>query len=398
MCCNRCPEHGVWCTSLERFPVPPAKKRRLNHTCGGQLCTRCGLFPASKRAAVQAGLCCNHCPAHGPWCTRRDLAVRIPLPRRNRTPPPLVKNIFNTTHRGVRDAVVHLQEHGWAVLGPVFRGSLQHKRKLLWHDIHAIPGFPSSDRLECFPRGSCGYLVRGNNLPNGLLAWAVRASPIIRQIFAAVHNTNRPSEMCTAMDGIFLAVRGRKVSGLRLHRDAVPESRDLAFSDRTLSIQGIFSFTPVDRHEDSGTLLVPGSHMEVHSSWGRELPRLCQAEYHSRCIKPVVPQDHILLFNSLTVHGSAPQLVDRACGINRLAVPVQFMPKARRSQATLAAKLSVYKSCTGSFAKPDDSFREAVPTPNECAWAAKHGYRHSISRIPSRLRGAEVPEDIVELF
>ena len=109
----------------------------------------------------------------------------------------------------------------------------------------------------------------------------------------------------------------------------------------------------------------------------------------------MVPQDHILLFNSLTVHGSAPQLVDRACGINRLAVPVQFMPKARRSQATLAAKLSVYKSCTGSFAKPDDSFREAVPTPNECAWAAKHGYRHSISRIPSRHRlsrdGRECP-------
>lgn len=34
------------------------------------LCIRCGTFPQNPRKAVKAGLCCNRCPQHGPWCTK----------------------------------------------------------------------------------------------------------------------------------------------------------------------------------------------------------------------------------------------------------------------------------------------------------------------------------------
>merc|ERR1719235_467628 len=33
------------------------------------LCTKCGLHPANPKKGVTKGLCCNKCPNHGPWCT-----------------------------------------------------------------------------------------------------------------------------------------------------------------------------------------------------------------------------------------------------------------------------------------------------------------------------------------
>lgn len=37
------------------------------------LCRRCGIYAVSKRKALQQkGLCCNKCPNHGPWCTMHE--------------------------------------------------------------------------------------------------------------------------------------------------------------------------------------------------------------------------------------------------------------------------------------------------------------------------------------
>ena len=33
------------------------------------LCSRCGKFLENHRKSVRRGLCCNKCPNHGPWCT-----------------------------------------------------------------------------------------------------------------------------------------------------------------------------------------------------------------------------------------------------------------------------------------------------------------------------------------
>ena len=33
------------------------------------LCSRCGKFLVNHRKSVRRGLCCNKCPNHGPWCT-----------------------------------------------------------------------------------------------------------------------------------------------------------------------------------------------------------------------------------------------------------------------------------------------------------------------------------------
>ena len=69
--------------------------------------------------------------------------------------------------------------------------------------------------------------------------------------------------MCTAMDAVFVNVRGRKVKGLRLHRDAGKESERVSFSTKSLSVQSIFTFTPVDTQQASATVLIPGSHKQV---------------------------------------------------------------------------------------------------------------------------------------
>merc|ERR1711966_107295 len=37
------------------------------------LCRRGGIYGVSKRKALQQkGLCCNKCPNHGPWCTMHE--------------------------------------------------------------------------------------------------------------------------------------------------------------------------------------------------------------------------------------------------------------------------------------------------------------------------------------
>lgn len=316
---------------------------------------------------------------------------------------PLVKKIFSTGFKGMIDAANHLQENGWAVVGPILEDTGFPCEKLLLKDIAAIPDFPTlTPELmpKYFPWGESGYLVRGNNLPNGSFAWSVRKNQTIRRFFALIHGVRDPSEMCTSMDGIFLASSGRSVKGLPLHYDAFPESEKTSFSPETLSVQGILNFTPAEDAEDSSTILIPGSHLQTLSFDRKMVPMELQATYRSSCIKPVVPKDHLLVFNSRTIHGSSPQLrdrPDRTC-INRLAVPVQFMPKKRRSEATLRLKQMVYLKQTGSFAKPDDQFRIAKPSWHECRFAAKHGFPHKTCRIPARLENGKIPEDVLELL
>mmetsp|Transcript_70828 Transcript_70828/g.196772 ORF Transcript_70828/g.196772 Transcript_70828/m.196772 type:complete len:335 (-) Transcript_70828:52-1056(-) len=311
--------------------------------------------------------------------------------------PPLVRSIFATSGSGLKNALEHLRQQGWVVVGPVFNDStFRRKRQLLWKDVDNIPGLGSSRRktrtaafLKRLPRGLAGYLVRSNNLQNGELAWGVRASATIRRVFAAIYGEKDRKQMCTAMDAIFMAVRGRRVTGLQPHRDAMPESRARSFSKRSLSIQGIFSFTAVDRAEDAGTLVWPQSHRRIDYTWGREVPRHVHEKFRTHCIKPVVPRNHMLLFNSRLVHGSSPQVCDKAAsgvaGVNRLAVPVQFMPKGRRSEETFERKRQAYMNGNGSNAKPDDSFKVRHPHRVEYAWCMQHGYPHATSRIRPEL-------------
>jgi len=37
------------------------------------MCTKCGEHPQSTRKGIQSGLCCNRCPNHGPWCSRHHV-------------------------------------------------------------------------------------------------------------------------------------------------------------------------------------------------------------------------------------------------------------------------------------------------------------------------------------
>jgi len=84
LCCNRCPNHGPWCTSQctdhqpslnlaeesTQQPDPvPASAKGSKRTGESKMCKKCGDFPPSTRKNVQKGLCCNRCPNHGPLCT-----------------------------------------------------------------------------------------------------------------------------------------------------------------------------------------------------------------------------------------------------------------------------------------------------------------------------------------
>mmetsp|Transcript_20885 Transcript_20885/g.38101 ORF Transcript_20885/g.38101 Transcript_20885/m.38101 type:complete len:269 (-) Transcript_20885:185-991(-) len=99
-CCNRCPNHGPWCTGATIYrklkklkkQAPPSKKTTGRAKLTGTitklvkvtvkpgkaapavaakvvLCVNCKIRPQSKRKGVKKGWCCNKCPDHGPWCS-----------------------------------------------------------------------------------------------------------------------------------------------------------------------------------------------------------------------------------------------------------------------------------------------------------------------------------------
>lgn len=316
---------------------------------------------------------------------------------------PLVKRIFSTSRKGLCNAEKHLREHGWAVIGPIHKkpSLIRAKRELLWKDLAAIPGLKARGRggfVEHAPKGFSGYIVRGNNISNGRLAWAIRQNAIIRRLYSIIDNVRDSSHMCANMDGIFLAVRGRSTKGFSFHRDAKAENSKKSFSSSSLSVQGIYTFTPVETPEDAGTVVVPGSHFRVDASWGHTVPEAEQKACRDAAIKPVVPADHLLVFNSRTIHGSTPQMHDRPGCINRLAVPVCFMPKAWRSESTLQLKRDTFLRQQCSFHRADDMFCVAHPARGETHWAAKHGFPHRTSRIPVKLVKGDIPVGIADLL
>lgn len=313
---------------------------------------------------------------------------------------PMIRKIFGTSRSEMQKAAAHLQDHGWAVVGPILGDAktLAAHRGLFFKDVAAIPGYPKSSDPAKFPsqlpRGFAGYLIRGNNLPNGELAWSIRQNTTIRRMYATIHQVESPSALCTAMDAVFAGVRGRSVKGLVLHRDADKESETVSFSAKSLSVQSIFTFTPVESQEVSGTVLIPGSHKVVQPGNDRKVSTNLQEQYRAYCIKPVVPADHLLLFNSRTIHGSTPELSYGSDVLTRLAVPVQFDPKAWRSSTTLEKKRKAYLDQRGSSANPTKHFRLMNPNLGESTFASQHGYPHRCCRIPAKLIHGRIPPEI----
>mmetsp|Transcript_19197 Transcript_19197/g.43070 ORF Transcript_19197/g.43070 Transcript_19197/m.43070 type:complete len:223 (-) Transcript_19197:145-813(-) len=92
-CCNKCPNHGPWCSAAgvkvmvcKKIAPKKASKALAKGSkkivsklsklvkvtvVGGKvaLCVNCHIWPQSKRKGVRKGWCCNKCPTHGPWCS-----------------------------------------------------------------------------------------------------------------------------------------------------------------------------------------------------------------------------------------------------------------------------------------------------------------------------------------
>ena len=115
-------------------------------------------------------------------------------------------------------------------------------------------------------------------------------------------------------------------------------------------MQGIYSAYAVTP-EDSGAVLIPGSHLITYD-WERSNDKKLnfvpisrepndqkmQMEWMEKTIKPHLPENSLLLFNSKVVHANAPADPERAKDfvaagrLPRLAAAVAFAPRARRSE------------------------------------------------------------------
>jgi len=58
---------------LDRLKKKRGKAEARNLCHDTEVCTKCGDFPQSTRTGVCKGMCCNKCPDHGPWCSSHKL-------------------------------------------------------------------------------------------------------------------------------------------------------------------------------------------------------------------------------------------------------------------------------------------------------------------------------------
>eukprot|EP00931_Biecheleriopsis_adriatica_P027994 TRINITY_DN16743_c1_g1_i1.p1 TRINITY_DN16743_c1_g1~~TRINITY_DN16743_c1_g1_i1.p1 ORF type:complete len:473 (+),score=75.02 TRINITY_DN16743_c1_g1_i1:47-1465(+) len=188
-------------------------------------------------------------------------------------------------------------------------------------------------------------------------AWMVRQSPRVKQAFASLF---KEQDLVVSMDAVILSDRNfqRASPSLKpwLHKDQKT-------SEEMLSIQGIYSAVSVSKNL-AGTVLVPGSQSEpLRSERQLQLPDAEYRRFAHRVIKPELPADSLLLFDSKLIHANDPGTTSRnekdSKGVllpDRLAVAVAFAPAERRSENTLKKKQEAYFKQSTSNHWPCDRF------------------------------------------
>jgi len=276
----------------------------------------------------------------------------------------------------------YLRQHGFCVLRDVLPADdMKQLEELFWSELEGVvPGLKRAKPMTWkFPRAngaSPNGIVRSWGLPQSDFAWYVRLHQRVRQSFARIFGTQ---DLVVSMDSVKLDACD--VSGPTppwLHRDQLQDVE-------VYSVQGIFAFYEVGPR-NAGTILIPGSHLEAYP-WDEEqdgvsllraqgrqrnsvkVPKPLQKEFMACAIKPRVPDNGLILFNSRTIHASAPSSVVRwkeEAGKslprpNRVAVSVAMCPRSRRSNACLARKRRVYRN-QGSTARRAPLARRVVGT------------------------------------
>eukprot|EP00930_Biecheleria_cincta_P015637 TRINITY_DN12975_c0_g1_i2.p1 TRINITY_DN12975_c0_g1~~TRINITY_DN12975_c0_g1_i2.p1 ORF type:complete len:229 (-),score=44.22 TRINITY_DN12975_c0_g1_i2:137-823(-) len=172
-------------------------------------------------------------------------------------------------------------------------------------------------------------------------AWMVRQAPRVQEAFSKLFDTPC-RELCVSLDAVILSDSfSEKPSKPWLHKDQAAEETEL-------SIQAIY--TPLEvGPDDAGTVLIPRTHT-IQYDWEEEsagsngmerrqlvVPDDMQKAMFEKAMKPLVPADSLILFNSKLLHASTPAAKPRESDAanpvpNRLAVAVAFAPRERRSQ------------------------------------------------------------------
>ena len=259
------------------------------------------------------------------------------------------------------DFLWHLEDRGFAVLEGVL-GSGESCQAFLsdfWSAMVAVvPGLdPLQERTWNFPKGFRG-IVTSYGLPQADFAWSIRAHPRVQTAFARIFGT---TDLVVSLDAIIAEARPAKTKLQPwLHKDQHP-------SHAGLSVQAVYTHFGSGPHE-SGTCVVPGSH-KVTFDWERfaksdhvRVPEDC----HFDVVKPNVPPDSIVFFNSRLVHASqtgacAPGLLSPCVRPARLGICVAYAPRSRRSEATRRKKEKAYLEGKCSSHWPCDRFSLKPP-------------------------------------
>lgn len=233
------------------------------------------------------------------------------------------------------DFLLHLREQGYAILQGVL-GDGSSFMDEFWKAMTLVVPDLDARRPQTwnFPKGFRG-IVSSYGLPQADFAWMVRGHPRIRQAFARMFDTD---DLVVSLDAVIAQAQNAK-SKLPswLHKDQHP-------NHKALSIQGVYTYFGSGPH-DAGTCVVPGSHKITYPWEGSGTRDHLRAPEDAdfRPIKPDVPPDSVVFFNSRLVHasvgghGNATQSFTRPQPA-RLGVCVAYAPCARRSEDTRRKK------------------------------------------------------------
>jgi hypothetical protein len=251
-----------------------------------------------------------------------------------------------------------LDEFGFAIVsGVVEEAKLLEYEKLWAEDLLSILD-PSSNKAamaEIVPdpirrwpmkTASLGTKFASEfGLPQGRLAWAVRTCPEVRSVYTAIFGTN---DLCVGCDNVFFNNQkcdvekdDNRLTNLWPHADQ--NLHKLPAGDYEC-YQGVLYIWPSDL-DSSATVVWPGSYKSYYpvlmndQRWKNKghfctLARKDVNTFVQHARRIPVARGGVLLWNSKTIHQGWPNGP-------RLAVPICFEPKERRSIEAFNSKKKV---------------------------------------------------------
>ena len=194
-------------------------------------------------------------------------------------------------------------------------------------------------------------------LPQGRFSWGCRSKQNIRKVFSSLHSL-KEEELCVGLDTVFYtnpSLPGAEESGrLWPHADqnlAVPDSGEWDVYQSILYVEGSDEekgrsttiVWPKSHKEQFATLMADEKISNHGSTFGehyaplsdmkdREAAATLNSDYLAHARRVPIPSGALLVWSSRTIHqGHA--------GGKRLAMPVCWEPKSRRTDAALRRKL-----------------------------------------------------------